>query len=98
MWPRFVARFNREKRGRQVRQHGRDKGGKRATARELYFRWIHELDEEMYLGHRVLIPSILIILHFFFLLIQFKNYFIFKETKFQSSLFRRIYCLKKMNS
>lgn len=41
MWPRFVARFNREKRGRQVRQHGRDKGGERATARELYFRWIH---------------------------------------------------------
>lgn len=58
----------------------------------------YTLDEKMYLGHRVLIPSILIILHFFFLLIRFKNYFIFKETKFQSSLFRRIYCLKKMNS
>lgn len=97
MWPRFVARFNREKRGRQVRQHGRDKGGERATARELYFRWIHIGRKDVSWTSSF---NTFNFYHFtfFFLLIQFKNYFIFKETKFQSSLFRRIYCLKKMNS
>lgn len=97
MWPRFVARFNREKRGRQVRQHGRDKGGERATARELYFRWIHIGRKDVSWTSSF---NTFNFYHFtfFFLLIQFKNYFIFKETKFQSSLFPRIYCLKKMNS
>lgn len=62
MWPRFCVVQSR-KTWRQVRQYGRDKGGKRAMARELYFRWIHWTKSIL---NNFLIPSILVILYFCF--------------------------------
>lgn len=79
MWPRFCVVQSR-KTWRQVRQHGRDKGGKRAMARELYFRWIHWTKSIL---NNFLIRFLSSYIFVFFLLIRLKNYFISTDILFE---------------